>query len=82
MPRKPKRYETKRPELSTINGSRPTKAQLELAIVRWVGWFNTERLHSEIGDIPPAEFETLGDALRSPSGLAARDPDPIAVSVR
>jgi len=59
-----------------------TKAQLELAIVRWVGWFNTERLHSEIGDIPPAEFETLGDALRSPSGLAARDPDPIAVSVR
>jgi putative transposase len=59
-----------------------TKAQLELAIVRWVGWFNTERLHSEIGDIPPAEFEALGDALHSPFGLAARDPDPIAVSVR
>jgi putative transposase len=59
-----------------------TKAQLELAIVRWVGWFNTERLHSEIGDIPPAEFEALGHALHSPFGLAARDPDPIAVSVR
>ncbi|MDQ3030655.1 MAG: IS3 family transposase, partial [Actinomycetota bacterium] len=37
-----------------------TKAQLELAIVRWVGWFNHDRLHSELGDLPPAEFEALG----------------------
>lgn len=58
-----------------------TKAQLELAIVRWVGWFNTDRLHSELGDLPPAEFEALGDALRSPSGLAARDPEPTPVTV-
>ena len=58
-----------------------TKAQLELAIVRWVGWFNTDRLHGELGDLPPAEFEALGVALRSPSGLAARVPDPIPVTV-
>ena len=58
-----------------------TKAQLELAVVRWVGWFNTDRLHSELGDLPPAEFEALGDALRSPSGLAARVPEPTPVSV-
>ena len=58
-----------------------TKAQLELAIVRWVGWFNTDRLHGELGDLPPAEFETLGVALRSPSGLAARDADPTPVTV-
>jgi putative transposase len=58
-----------------------TKAQLELAIVRWIGWFNNERLHSEIGDLPPSEFETLGDALRSPSGLAPRDPEPATVTV-
>jgi len=55
------------------------RAQLELAIVEWVGWFNTTRLHESLGDLPPAEFEALnapaGDALRSPSGLAARDPD-------
>lgn len=31
--------------------------QAELAITRWVGWFNDERLHSSIGDIPPVEFE-------------------------
>lgn len=24
----------------------------------WVDWFNNRRLHSELGDIPPAEFET------------------------
>ncbi len=33
--------------------------QAELAIVEWVSWFNNERLHSSIGDIPPAEFEAL-----------------------
>jgi putative transposase len=36
-----------------------TRAQLELAIVEWVAWFNTERLHESLGDIPPAEFEAL-----------------------
>jgi len=59
-----------------------TKAQLELAIVRWVGWFNNERLHSELGDLPPAEFEALGNTLRSPSGLAPRVPDPTPVTVK
>lgn len=34
-----------------------TRSQLELAIVEWVGWFNHVRLHSALGDIPPAEFE-------------------------
>jgi len=58
-----------------------TKAQLELAIVRWVGWFNTDRLHEKLGDLPPAEFEALGDALRSPSGLTPRVPEPEPVSV-
>jgi putative transposase len=34
-----------------------TRAQLELAIVEWVGWFNHRRLHETLGDIPPVEFE-------------------------
>jgi transposase InsO family protein len=34
-----------------------TRNQLELAIVEYVGWFNNNRLHSGLGDIPPAEFE-------------------------
>ena len=36
-----------------------TPAQLELAIVAYVGWFNHQRLHSALGDVPPAEFEAL-----------------------
>ncbi len=59
-----------------------TKAQLELAIVRWVGWFNNERLHEKLGDLPPAEFEALNNGLRSPSGLAAPvvEPEPVSVT--
>jgi putative transposase len=36
-----------------------TRTQLELAIIEWVAWFNNDRLHESLGDIPPAEFETL-----------------------
>ncbi len=36
-----------------------TRSQVELATARWVGWFNNERLHSSLGDIPPGEFEQL-----------------------
>lgn len=36
-----------------------SRSQLELAVVEWVSWFNNTRLHSEIGDVPPAEFEAL-----------------------
>ena len=36
-----------------------TRSQLELAIVEYVGWFNTARLHESLGDLPPAEFEAL-----------------------
>ena len=34
-----------------------TRTQLELAIVEWVAWFNTDRLHESLGDRPPIEFE-------------------------
>jgi transposase InsO family protein len=40
-----------------------TRSQLELAIVEYISWFNTDRLHESLGDIPPVEFETLA-ALR------------------
>jgi putative transposase len=36
-----------------------SRAELELATVAWVAWFNTTRLHGSLGDIPPVEFETL-----------------------
>jgi putative transposase len=30
---------------------------LEIATLEWVDWFNHRRLHTALGDIPPAEFE-------------------------
>jgi len=36
-----------------------TRSQLELAIVEYLGWFNHDRLHASLGDIPPAELEAL-----------------------
>jgi putative transposase len=35
-----------------------SRSQLELAIVEYVAWFNNERLHTSLGDVPPAEYET------------------------
>jgi hypothetical protein len=34
-----------------------TNQQLELAIVQYVGWFNQARLHTMLGNRPPAEIE-------------------------
>ena len=34
-----------------------TRSQLELAIVEYIGWFNHNRLHESLGDVPPAEIE-------------------------
>ena len=34
-----------------------TIEDVELATLGWVHWHNTERLHSYLGDVPPAEFE-------------------------
>lgn len=35
------------------------RAELELATASWVAWWNDERLHSELGYVPPTEFEEL-----------------------
>jgi transposase InsO family protein len=34
-----------------------TRSQLELAVVEYVAWFNTERLHTSLGGVPPVEYE-------------------------
>jgi putative transposase len=36
-----------------------TRSQLELAVVKYIAWFNHQRLHESLGDIPPAEHELL-----------------------
>jgi transposase InsO family protein len=36
-----------------------SQSQLELAIVAYIGWYNHDRLHEALGDLPPVEYETL-----------------------
>jgi putative transposase len=36
-----------------------SRSQLELAIVEYVSWYNTRRLHSALGDVPPTEYPGL-----------------------
>ena len=33
--------------------------QVEIATLRWVDWFNNRRLLQSIGDVPPAEKESM-----------------------
>jgi transposase InsO family protein len=65
--------------------TRRSVAQAELAIVEWVSWFNHDRLHSSIGDIPPVEFQQLyarrvrsrpAARMGSPSGRRLSNPKP------
>ncbi|HEX6229039.1 MAG TPA: IS3 family transposase [Solirubrobacterales bacterium] len=36
-----------------------SRTQLELAVVEYIAWFNNDRLHESLGDLPPEEFEAL-----------------------
>ena len=57
-------------ELITMRGPWRTVEDVELATIGWVHWWNTTRLHSPIGDVPPAEFEDAHYAQRHPAVLA------------
>ena len=59
-----------------------SRAQLELATVEYISWFNHERLHESLGDIPPAEFEALHALEIAAHVPAADDGSPAAVSER
>ena len=40
--------------------------EVELATLSWVHWYDTERLHSYLSDIPPAEYEADHYAANTP----------------
>ena len=58
-----------------------TRSQLELAVVEYVAWFNSSRLHSALGYRPPAEIEadhhtqsdaaSATDQMYDPSGVVS-----------
>jgi putative transposase len=43
-------------ELIHMFGPWRTRADAEIAIYEWISWYNHDRLHTSIGDVPPAEF--------------------------
>ena len=58
-----------------------TRSQLELAVVEYVGWFNDARLHEALGDLPPAEFETLSQTSTFEISLSmnrGNQPNPVS----
>ena len=57
-------------ELVKLHGPWRTRQQLEIAVIEWIDWYNASRLHSEIGDIPPAEYE-LDWYLQNPAPTSA-----------
>ena len=48
-------------EVIRPNGPWRSFEDVEFATLEWVDWFNNRRLLGPIGNIPPAEFETLYD---------------------
>jgi putative transposase len=44
-------------ELIGRHGPWRTLEEVELATLAWIDWYNHYRLHSQIGDLPPAELE-------------------------
>lgn len=50
-----------------------TRAEAQQAIVEYIGYYNTDRRHSSLGNVPPAEFERRWRAeAKQPIGAAAR----------
>jgi putative transposase len=52
-----------------------TRSQLELAVVEYVGWFNHDRLHEALGDLPPVEFEALHARPDLPTTISIKIPE-------
>ena len=57
-------------ELVRNHGPWRDVSHVEVAIAEWVDWYNHRRLHSEIGHVPPVEFEAV-HAGQSARGLAS-----------
>jgi putative transposase len=57
-----------------------TRAQLELALVEYLGWFNCVRLHSALHYLPPAEYERRYRLTCAQNGPLRDDASPAAPS--
>ncbi|HRO78753.1 MAG TPA: integrase core domain-containing protein, partial [Acinetobacter towneri] len=46
-------------------------ADVQLATLNWVDWFNKERVHSALGYVPPFDFEAMYYDKINPLGQVA-----------
>ena len=44
----------------------------EHEVLHWIGFYNEERLHEALGDLPPAEYEELNYKRDNTPMLSAR----------
>jgi putative transposase len=44
-------------ELNNIEGPWQDAGDVTAATAEWVSWYNSERLNSACGNVPPAEYE-------------------------
>jgi transposase InsO family protein len=58
-------------ELINRRGPWRSVEQVELETATWVHWWNTVRLHSACGDVPPAEYEAAYHQRLEATALAA-----------
>jgi putative transposase len=56
-----------------VDGRRfPSFEHVEHETLHWIGFYNDERLHEELGDLPPIEYEELNINKTNSRTLAAR----------
>ena len=58
-----------------VDGSRFSSFEhAEHEVLHWIGFYNEERLHEELGDLPPAEYEELNIRRDNSPMLVANQP--------
>jgi putative transposase len=51
------------------------RREVEWQVARWVHWYNTRRLHSSIGHLPPIEFEQLHRQAKTTTPTTTSSPE-------
>lgn len=65
---------TYKAELIRRRGPWHTRQRAELATIERIDWYNTARLHGELGHIPPLEHEAQWLAAHTPAIMATTHP--------
>ena len=58
-------------ELVELHGPWRTRTEAELAVLEYINWFNTARLHGELRHVPPREYEEAHYRHHTPALVGA-----------